>query len=378
MKIMHIIDSGGLYGAEAMLLDLMVGQKKIGLQPFLCSIGTADSGEKEIEREATRRGLELTAPRFRAGLNPHCAVSILRIARTRQIDIIHSHGYKGNILAGIIPRSVRKIPLISTLHGWTNTRAVSKMALYEWLDRRMLRYKDAVVAVNKLMLEDARFKSAKIDRNSVYIVNNGIDSNPDSLNNTAKKDRTDITEFTRDGFIIGAIGRLSAEKGFEFLLAAIALLHKQGLGVKLVLAGDGPLRADLQQQAISLGIDKIVLFTGYLANASLYLDCFDVLTISSLSEGLPITLLEAMRANVPVISTRVGGIPDVIADGKSGLLVNPGNAEELGEAIKWMAANPEMHDSMIKRAESRFRDNYTSEIMVMKYLDIYKKLTRND
>jgi len=374
MKIMHLIDSGGLYGAEAMLLDLMVGQKKMGLHPLLCSIGTAGQDEKEIERQARSRELDVSAVRFRAGLNPVGAYNILRMAQTCQADILHSHGYKGNILAGIVPRFIRKIPLISTLHGWTNTSSLSKLALYEWLDRRMLRHKDAVVAVNRLMLGDVRLMSAKVPSHRLYVVNNGINPEPPWVDETGSPSRSLITNFARDGFVIGAIGRLSEEKGFNYLLEAIALLHRAGINIRLVLVGDGPLKDKLQQLAVSLGIDRIVLFIGYLANASQYLDCFDVLVISSLSEGLPITLLESMRAGIPVISTRVGGIPDVIVNDKSGILVSPGNPNELRDAIILVMKNPKITYSMIKQAKSLFNNNYSSDKMALDYLSVYKSL----
>jgi len=377
MKIMHIIDSGGFYGAEAMLLDLMAGQKKLGLHPLLCSIGNPGHPEKEIERQARMRNFDVTAIRFRAGLNPYGMYRIIQIARSNQVNIMHSHGYKGNILGGCIPKSVRKIPLVCTLHGWTNTRPVSKMALYEWLDKRILRYKDAVIAVNKLMLNDTRLKVAKIDPDKLWVVNNGIDPGPLSPNDTSVPDSDLVRDFTREGFIVGAIGRLSKEKGFGYLLEATALLHKAGHNVRLVIAGDGPLKAELQRKAILLGIGNIVLFPGYLANASRYLCYFDTLAISSLTEGLPITLLEAMRAGIPVIATRVGGIPEVIIDNESGILVSPANAHQLCDAINMLINNFEMACSLSKQAKILLKEHYSSNKMAIKYLDIYNKLTCN-
>ncbi len=374
MKILHIIDSGGLYGAEVMLLNLMAGQQNAGLHPLLCSIGTASQGEKEIEKQARSQGMEVITIRFRAGLNPLGIYRLLRTAHTRNIDIIHTHGYKGNILAGIVPRVFRKIPMVSTLHGWTNTRTLSKLALYEWLDKRMLRYREAVVAVNKLMLLNPAVVAAKIDPDKLYIVNNGIARDPINRKMTELPGYLPIKEFSGDSFVIGAIGRLSQEKGYEFLLRAIASLHREGRNIRLVLAGEGPLKKDLQQLATSLGIDKHVMFTGYLANASDYLNCFRILVISSLSEGLPITLLEAMRAGVPVISTRVGGIPDVIEDGNSGILVQPTDADGLSSAIKQLADDPLVCESLANNASIRFRERFTSERMTMSYLDIYKKI----
>jgi len=374
MKVMHIIDSGGFYGAEAMLIDLMVSQKKNGLHPILCSIGTVGQFDKEVERQASNCGLEVCVVRFRSGLNVAGAYRISRIAQVNHVDMLHSHGYKSNILTGIIPRFIRKLPVVSTLHGWTNTRSISKMTLYEWMDRRMLRYKDAVVTVNRLMLDDPRLISANIPQRKLYVVNNGINLDPPVADEKVLLARELIKNYTRDCFTIGAVGRLSAEKGFDILLQAISLLHKEGLEIKLVLIGDGPMKNELQHMAVSLGIDKYVLFTGYLTNASLYFNCFDILTISSLTEGLPITLLEAMRAGVPVVSTQVGGIPDVITDGKSGMLVTPGNVAELSAAIKLISVSPKIRDSLRNMASANFREYYTSNKMAINYQTIYEKL----
>jgi glycosyltransferase involved in cell wall biosynthesis len=374
MNIMHIIDSGGFYGAEVMLLELMVGQKKLGLQPLLCSMGTINQGEKEIERQAGLHGIEVTTIRTRAGLNPYTIYRILLTARARHADIIHSHGYKGNILAGCIPGFVRKAPLVSTLHGWTNTVPGSRLALYEWLDRKMLHYKDAVITVNRLMLNDIRLTSARIDSQKLFVVKNGIAAEPPEATDPGSPEQIRIRQFTRTGFIIGAIGRLSAEKGFEYLLDATAQLYHSGHGIRLVLAGEGPQRQQLEQHAVKLGIDDIVLFTGYLANASRFLPGFDVLAISSLSEGLPITLLEAMRAGIPVVSTSVGGIPDVIRQEKSGILVPPADATALAMGIKQIIDNPDLKGALARQARITFLEDLTSDRMASDYQAIYRKL----
>jgi len=371
MKVLHLIDSGGLYGAEVMLLELMSGQKRLGLEPLLCSMGNPGVGEKPLEREARARGLEVVSIRFRAGLNPFGIRRLLQIARDTQADILHSHGYKGNILAGMIPVGVRGIPMVSTLHGWTNTRRLSMLSLYEWLDRRMLRYRDAVIVVNKRMLYDPRLLNAGIPPDKLHAVNNGISADAAI---TAISTQDKITSFARTGFIIGAIGRLSPEKGYEYLLEAIAQLHGRGRDIRLIIAGDGPLMDALKTKSESLGIADIVLFAGYEPDASRYLACFNVLVLSSLSEGLPITLLEAMRAGTPLVATRVGGIPDVITDEQTGLLIEPGQASEVCAAIERLMGDPAAARLLAQAANVEFHTRYTSEKMVRDYLTIYKNV----
>ena len=131
MKILHVIDSQGLYGAERVILSLMLEQGAMGLETHLCSIGNRNAGEKAIETEASRRGLRVRKMRMRDGPNIAGGLAITRFARREGFDLLHSHGYKSNILLGFIPKRLRGIPLVSTIHGWTSTQRFSKIGLYD-------------------------------------------------------------------------------------------------------------------------------------------------------------------------------------------------------------------------------------------------------
>lgn len=373
MKILHLIDSGGLYGAEKVLLELMEEQQHLGLSPTLCSIGDYSFGIKPIETIASSRGLPLEIIRMRPGFNIYAAGKILRYARSNNFEILHSHGYKPNILMGLFPRSIRKIPLICTIHGWTNTKSLSKMTLYEWLDRRLLKYFDAVVVVNKLMVTDPRLISAKVSESRLYVVENGIRLNVmNNHQNNAKSNLLD--KFAGGSFIIGAIGRISNEKGYEDLIESVRMLRDKGHDVKAIIIGEGTLLNELQDKVSQLDLHNHVLFPGYMENAKNYFRYFNVFVISSLTEGMPITLLEAMHAGVPVVATRVGGIPDMIVNEKSGYLVPPKEPYAIASAIEHIINNPETIAPLVKNAGERLLQRYSSEIMAKKYMDIYKTL----
>ncbi|MDD2736005.1 MAG: glycosyltransferase [Desulfuromonadaceae bacterium] len=374
MKILHIIDSGGLYGAEVMLLNLISEQAALGHMPILASIGDPGIPEKPLEAECKRRGFNVAVFRMRPGPNLIGALDVLRFARAEQVDILHSHGYKGNILFGFLPRSVRRFPMVSTLHGWTWSGGMTRMRVYEWLDSLSLSRVDRVITVSSAMQNHPRLRNRR--DLALEVVPNGIPLDSDAVRNDAADLNPEIIAFCRGGFTIGAIGRLSPEKAFDALLEVVATLSVQGTDIRLVILGEGGLRSSHEVAINQLGIEKNVLMPGYVPDAKRYLPFFSLFAMPSLTEGLPMVLLEAMQAGVPIIATRVGGIPDVLQEGICGLLINPGCPDELERAITSVIQNQEVAEERMKAARLRVADTYSSRAMAEKYLAIYQSVVQ--
>lgn len=369
MKIFHVIDSGGFFGAEVMLVNLVAEQLLQGMQPVIVSIGEPGIKEKALEREALQRKLPLKVMRMRPGLNYKGARQLLQYCHRENYDIIHSHGYKGNVLLGPLPRLVRKKPMLSTVHGWTSTTGLTKMRIYEWLDALSLRFLDGVVLVNKGMLQNP--KLARLNKKKRYVVDNGIPVTPSGTSHLEPL-APEIVEFCRDGYVIGSIGRYSVEKGFDILLKSFRLLLDEISNAKLLLIGEGGQRSCYEAIIAENNLSERVMLTGYCPDGWRYLDLMNVYVISSLTEGLPITLLEAMRSKVPVISTRVGGIPDVLQGEQCGVLIEPGKGGELVRAIVDRCNDPAKTKEKIEYSYVRFKEKYTSEKMCKAYTTIYK------
>ncbi|HIK58852.1 MAG: glycosyltransferase [Verrucomicrobiales bacterium] len=371
MKILHAIDSGGLYGAEVMLLSLVGAQIKLGLDPTICSIGEKNISEKPLESEALKRGFKLKKFRMRPGPNVFGALRILQFARREHFDVIHSHGYKTNIFFGFTPKKLRKIPWIATLHGWTNQSLLTKMRVYEWLDAKSLKFSDAVILVSEMLLSNPKLKHKSL--NNLSIVSNGIP--PLDEKEPIRHDRR-VADFCRQGFIIGTIGRLSPEKGFKYLIKAIASLKTSIPEIKLVILGEGAERNSLEKLVAELGLKKNILFAGYKSNGRSYLSLFSLFVLPSLTEGLPIAILEAMLSSTPVVATRVGGIPDVLEGGEAGVLVKPGDSQALISAIlsRYSDIGKEHVKNSTKRAKELVERYYTSDKMALKYCKIYQSV----
>jgi len=375
VKVLHVIDSGGLYGAEVMLLNLMSEQVKMGVEPILASIGDRYVADKPVEVEARRRGLRVKAFRMRPGPNIRGAFEVLRVAWQEQVELLHSHGYKGNILFGFLPRKLRRMPMVTTVHGWTWTGGMTRMMAYEWLDSLSFARMDRVILVNEAMKDHPRFRNRS--HLAVEVVANGIpgDYSFDAQDDTAGLNR-EILDFCRQGYTIGAIGRLSPEKGFDVLLAVVAFLVAEGRDVRLVLLGEGGLRNKLEESVKELGLKYRVLMPGYVGNARNYLPFFNLFAMPSLTEGLPVVLLEAMQAGVPIVASKVGGIPDVLAGGHAGLLIEPGSMESMKQGIVDVMQNTQAAGQRVQVAGQRVREDFSSKAMAEKYLGIYQRIAQ--
>jgi len=225
-----MIDSAGLYGAENVLLDLMDAQRDLGHTPVLCSIGQKSIDEKPIEIEAHRRKQFVRKIRMGDGPNITGLFHILDYARKEKFDILHSHGYKTDIFFGWMPRRIRRLPMVTTLHGWTDIRKFRRLWLYRWLQIRCLRNVERIVVVNSELLEHRDLKHIQ---EKMRVIRNGI--KPLDFSEELISEDHEVQKFCRGKYIIGAIGRLSREKGYIHLLHAFQELTRRYDDIGLVI-----------------------------------------------------------------------------------------------------------------------------------------------
>ena len=354
------------------LLHLMESQKQMGHDPVLLSLGDSDIGQKEIEVEAKQRELEAHVLRFHNGLNLKGTSEILRSARSLNAEIIHSHGYKGNILLGIVPSSLRKIPIISTLHGWTSTRLLSRMRLYDILDAITIKKFDAVVAVSSSIVEHRMIKTLGIHP---VVINNGI-PRLDFHKKDFAIEFPQIAAKCKERFKILCIGRLSPEKGMDVLIKGVSYIVNRGLDASLVIIGEGPEKPRLAHLINNMNLSDKVFLLGYCDKAFCFLRFFDVFVLPSYTEGLPITLLEAMQSGTPVVATRVGEVPEVLNGGRFGRMVPPGNPEALAKGIEELNSDKEETNRRSVGARERVLTEYGLEKMVERYAELYQVVIR--
>ena len=361
--VVHVIASAGRYGAEAVVAALAREQLALGMRVHVVIISdrlaATAAYAKELESDV---GAHVTVIQGRGIRDLLLATRLTQLMRSWAVSIVHSHGYKGDVLASRIhdPRLVK----VSTLHGWTNVRPWSKMAAYQALQVRALHRFDAVVAVHDSVWKQHPGLTTLRTRHTVP---NGIAQPPESARSEAFPWLPPASTP-----LVLVVGRLSKEKGQAVAIEAMDLLRRRGVVSTLVCAGAGPDLEALRARVAALGLADRVLLPGYVSAIPALMKHATLLLIPSFTEGLPIILLEAMRDRVAVIATAVGGMPAVLDYGGAGRLVAPGAAAQMAEAIEAMLAQPGDRATMVNAAHERFLRRYNAKAMAGGYSLVYQ------
>jgi len=372
VNVLHVIDSGGVYGAEKVILALSNQLLKCGHRSKIATIvSPADDGDP-LGSAAKNIGLSHVQFFAKDGFRPGLIRRLLEYVRLSNVDVVHCHGYRADILLGCLPRRKRPCPFVTTLHGWTAGTLWSKMGIYEALDRRCAARMNAVVAVSEL-IESAMAPLVPGDR--LFRISNALDSGRGTSRAIrAMKAAGSPRHHGSETLRLLYVGRLSREKGVDVLIGAVCSARRGGVSLHLDIAGDGPELESLMTMAQKSGVSSSVTFHGYVSDISGLFQAASALVIPSRSEGLPIVLLEAMAAGVPVIATRVGQIPEVLADADLGLLVVPESPDAIASAIAEVSAFPDRIVEMATRAKQHVEKHFSVEAMANSYVAVYKRL----
>jgi len=292
-----------------------------------------DAGFESIRRRGEALEAEVISVPDRGPLDWRVVRQLARLCRDERVAIWHGHDYKSNLL-GLLVRSVWPMQLITTLHGWTNL--TGRTPFYVKIDKWCLKYYRAAICVSDDLVEECRRLGIRNER--CYLVHNAIDTDDYCRSRSIAEAKRELG-FEAGGTLVGAVGRLSPEKGFDLLIRAIVKLRESGLPVELAIAGDGAARSDLQRLIDQLGCGGYVRLLGHVADPRRLYEAMDVYALSSLREGLPNVLLEAMALEVPIVATRIAGVPKMVTDGDDGLLVEAGSVEALARALAQLTSD---------------------------------------
>lgn len=358
MRILHVFEIGVVGGLFRVVEALSSAQCEAGLNPTVLAVAESDAAAAHpILANLREHGVAveiLRLERSRAYLRERR--SVVAAARRLDVDIVHSHGYRADVVGATGARAAG-FPTVATLHGFIGGGLRNQ--LYERLQRWAVRGGDAVVAVSRAMKDTLLTRGFPSDL--VHVVPNALAPNGQVLERAAAREQLDVG----DEFRVGWVGRVGVEKGPDVLIAALRLMDSDDLPAVSII-GDGRMRAELAKHS-----PGTVRWHGIVHGADMLFRAFDVFVLSSRTEGTPMVLLEAMRAGIPIVATRVGGVPDVLTE-KEATLVPPENPAAMADAIRRIRAEPDLARSKAEAAQRRLEEHYTARGWVDSYQKVYR------
>ena len=346
-----------------LLENLVTGLDKKIFSQVICYLSGDDNKQNPLERWGYEVvGLGIPKKKLKR-FQPSLVFQVARIVREQYIDIIHCQRHKctvyGTLAAWMASKNVK---VVTTIHGLNRTRTIGRKLLNHALFNRI----SCIIGVSEAVCHDILKTNRISPSEKVITVYNGIDTkrfNISGLTQQQAKTRLDLID--RDAFVFGTVGRLAKVKGQAVLLKAFARVCQKHPSSWLVLAGQGPLETELRELAAELNIDKRVIFLGYRKDIPEILRAYDVFVLPSLSEGLCLSLLEAMVSGIPVIASRVGGIPEVLNSPDLGRMVSPNSVEELALAMgRYCKMDKVKRNGLGKASRDRVLNKFTKEKMI--------------
>ncbi len=364
--VVQLRSSAGLHGADRMVLALDHHLRHGGQPSQLVCIDNHRLGNSPLHEEARRRSQASILLASRGRLDTAAVTGLRAVVRSSNAAIVHAHDPKSVVYAWLATRGL-DCRCVATTHGWIESSAA--LRLYNRVERALLRRYDAVAVVAREQAE--RLLAAGVHRTRIHAVANGIEI-PDPV---APGERLEARRRFRcepEETVFAAVGRLAPEKNLSLLLRALAGVGN-GAPVRLLIAGDGPESATLAQQVQALGLQSQVALLGTLADCRPLYAAMDALLLPSLSEGMPLVVLEAMAAGKPVFASAVGDVPALLAHASSSCLLPL-------EDAAWTAA---MRGAIGLRrtdmqAREYVREHHSAEVMARLYARLYRTLQGDD
>ncbi|NQT36021.1 MAG: glycosyltransferase [Planctomycetes bacterium] len=293
---------------------------------------------------------------------------LIGICRRKRVALWHGHDYKSNAL-GLLVRRFHRMKLVSTVHGWGVHGG--RTPLYYRIDRLCLRFYHRVICVSEDLL--GQCLAAKVRPDRCTLIENAVDTNRYARRRTPSEAKAQLG-FDPGRLLIGTVGRLSAEKNFAGLIRAVDQLLRQGHDVELAIVGEGDCREELERLIAELDRGDRVRLLGFRADTLDLYQAMDLFVLNSLREGLPNVVLEAMATEVPVVATRVAGVPRLIEDDVDGLLIEPDSDGPLIEALARLIGDAGLRARLAAAARRTVETRYSFARRMEKMRDVYDEL----
>lgn len=364
LRVMQVVLSLAPGGTERLVIDIC-SRLGHGFDVSVCCLDDDGAWAGELRH----RGIEVTALHRRPGFRPDIGRQIARLAGDRGVDLLHCHQYTPFVYGRVAKYWLPRLKMVYTEHGRLSDAPPSWKR--QLVNPVLSRFDGPIVAVSD---ELRRFMiESRFPRERTAVIHNGIDVA--TLPTPGDRHRARALLGLKDeAFVAVTVARLDPVKDFACLLNAFALVRQVAPHAHLLIVGDGPERAALSARAAQPDLAGSVDFLGLRADVRAILPAADLYVNSSISEGVSITILEAMAAGVPVVATAAGGTPEVLAEGGAGVLVPVRNPVRLAQAMIALAADPGARGNLATLGRRRVESSFTIQRMVAEYAQLYHRL----
>ena len=367
MKVTHISAAKGIAGSERHLLTLLPGLRAAGIDVDMIVLGRADQAVRFVER-LKALGVPVTWLSLTRHLSPGIIAPLVRHFQDIKPDIVHTHLIHAEIYGTLAARNARIPHVVTSRHNIDQFRKMIPFRAASFATWQMV---DGGITISDAV-KDFTLRVEPSSRGKLRTVHYGLHPPPGEPNASSR--RAELRKewgIRLDAPVIGSISRLIEQKGLHFGLEAFAQVYKQIPDAHYVIAGDGVLRQELAEQANRLGLYESVHFLGWQDRADELYDGFDVFLMPSLWEGFGLTLLEAMSHHLPIVTTNVSAMPEIVVEGETGYLVNPADSQALVEPLIRLLRDRDLSDRMGKAGRARLERSFTVEKMVSETIDFY-------
>lgn len=350
-----------------MVLSLLKFLNREKISPFLVTLmGPGDLIHAARDLGVEGENLNLSRRQWFTGFS-----RFRKIVNRFQPDVIHSFLYHSNLFA----RGAHFFnPRISVISGIRTVYSVKDYGrLYRLMDR-LTHSLDTFYVANSQHGLHSVIHSIGLPKEKLLTIHNGLDClEPDDSTEAIREDVHFEFGFDKEDCIVGVVAQLRPAKRHDLLIRAAARLKDRFPRLRLLIAGQGEIEEDLRALAVNRGVEKQVVFAGYRSDVDHLLRGMDIFALPSDVEGQPVSVLEAMNAGLPVVASRVGGLPEIIVAGETGFLCQPGNVEELCQALIRLMDSPELRRQMGDAGQVRVQKHFSAERMTRRFEGLYSQ-----
>lgn len=363
LNVMQMVDVTGRGGAEKAMVDLALRLDPGRYNVSVCATRSAGNYQPLLDSA----GIPTFVQNRRNRWDLRGWVSLVALLRRQRIHILHTHLFGSNTLGRVLGRLAHVPVLIAHEHGSTIAPHEAR------IDNLLYRLSDRILvpsgASKRLIMQTEGIPARRLS-----VLYNGVDSTAFATGTDSACVRRELG-LPDDAMLVGTVGRLSQEKGgVDLLIRAMSHLQRDNPRLRLIVVGDGLLRPGLEK--LSAEIDAGVLFTGTRNDVPRLLGAMDIFVLPSLKEAMPVALLEAMAAGLPVVATNVGGIPEIVRSGETGILIPPGDEESLRSALAEIIADPAGRRALGEAGRAHVQAHFSVDAMVHRVERLYEELAR--